>query len=456
MRRQYQETITKLPALNKIAGARKHISTYNKNIKTIVLDDDPTGCQTVHDVHVLMQWDEDTLAEACKKYNNFYILHNTRARAAAEAEALNRTIASRLLKYIPRERLRLISRSDSTLRGHFLPEISALSDTTGPYDGIVVVPYFKEGGRFTIADEHYVKIEDQLVPAAQTEYADDAVFGFSNSNLPAWISEKTNGHVDAAEVLTITLEDIRIGGLSQVTAKLTACANNKYVIVNAVEDEDLEVVVLGIQQAEKEGKRFLYRSAASLVKVLLGQEDIPLWQPKTPAKKGVIIAGSHVQKTTDQLKALTATHALASLELSIKSILYQPDYDELCARSLNKILDTNQTALIYTERTYRLQGDEQARLQAMKKISDFLSALIHQLPVQPDFVIAKGGITSNDIAKNGLDIVDARVLGQIQPGIPVWLPGPESRFHGCTYVVFPGNVGATDTLKKVYETLCGL
>jgi len=79
--------------------------------------------------------------------------------------------------------------------------------------------------------------------------------------------------------------------------------------------------------------------------------------------------------------------------------------------------------------------------------------LINGLMTAPDFIIAKGGITSNDVAKYGLEMVTAKVLGQIQPGIPVWEPGPESKFPGCTYVVFPGNVGEDDALKSVYEIL---
>ena len=44
-------------------------------------------------------------------------------------------------------------------------------------------------------------------------------------------------------------------------------------------------------------------------------------------------------------------------------------------------------------------------------------------------------------------------MGQIQPGIPVWKLGPESRFPGLPYIIFPGNVGSDDTLKKVVKIL---
>ena len=57
------------------------------------------------------------------------------------------------------------------------------------------------------------------------------------------------------------------------------------------------------------------------------------------------------------------------------------------------------------------------------------------------------------MAVKALAIKKAAVMGQIQPGIPVWMTGSESKFPGMPYVIFPGNVGGEDTLKKVVETL---
>ena len=53
-----------------------------------VLDDDPTGTQTVHDALVVTSWTEDVLAEALAEERSFfYILTNTRALAEPEAAA---------------------------------------------------------------------------------------------------------------------------------------------------------------------------------------------------------------------------------------------------------------------------------------------------------------------------------------------------------------------------------
>src|SRR5262245_34919083 len=65
--------------------------------KVVVLDDDPTGTQTVHDVPVLTTWDSTTLrAEFTQPGPCFYILTNSRAFATPEACRINREIGQRL------------------------------------------------------------------------------------------------------------------------------------------------------------------------------------------------------------------------------------------------------------------------------------------------------------------------------------------------------------------------
>ena len=73
--------------------------------------------------------------------------------------------------------------------------------------------------------------------------------------------------------------------------------------------------------------------------------------------------------------------------------------------------------------------------------------------MRPAFLVAKGGITSSTVATHALGIRKALVLGQIQPGIPVWQADSSSKFPEIPYVVFPGNVGDRDTLRQVVEVL---
>ncbi len=88
-------------------------------------------------------------------------------------------------------------------------------------------------------------------------------------------------------------------------------------------------------------------------------------------------------------------------------------------------------------------------------IAEALSAIVQGLTVRPRFFVAKGGSTASDIATEGLGVRRAMVLGQILPGVPVWELGPETRFPGMAYVVFPGNVGEADGVARCLSLLRG-
>ncbi len=184
--------------------------------KLVVLDDDPTGTQTVYDVPVLTTWDVDLLAdELAAPGPVFYILTNSRSLPLADAQAMNKEIGRALVVAgaASGRSFAVVSRSDSTLRGHYPGETDALADALGLADApTLIIPYFREGGRFTIHDIHYVAEGDQLIPAAQTPFARDAAFGYAASEMHAWVAEKSGGRITPDEVATITLDDLRRGG----------------------------------------------------------------------------------------------------------------------------------------------------------------------------------------------------------------------------------------------------
>jgi len=93
-----------------------------------------------------------------------------------------------------------------------------------------------------------------------------------------------------------------------------------------------------------------------------------------------------------------------------------------------------------------IQGRDPAEHLAVGEIvSTSLVKIMSPLEVQPRWLIAKGGITSSDIA--------TRALGQALPGVPVWRAEAESKWPGLAYIVFPGNVGGTDALAKLVGSL---
>ena len=72
---------------------------------------------------------------------------------------------------------------------------------------------------------------------------------------------------------------------------------------------------------------------------------------------------------------------------------------------------------------------------------------------RPSYVVAKGGITSSDVATRALGIDRAWIRGSLLPGIvSLWEPvsGPA---QGLPYVVFAGNVGGETSLADVIERL---
>ncbi|HEY64788.1 MAG TPA: hypothetical protein G4O02_09475 [Caldilineae bacterium] len=432
--------------------------------KVVVLDDDPTGTQTVHGVPVLTEWSVTALRhELSSELSAFYLLTNSRSLPLEEACALNMEIGRNLVK-AGREVGRsfvVVSRSDSTLRGHFPGEVEALAEALGDgFDAWLIIPFLLEGGRYTIRDVHYVAEDEWLVPAGETEFARDAAFGYRASNLREWVEEKTEGRIPAEAVASVSIEDLRRGGPERVTEILMGLERGSVCIVNAASSRDLEVFVLGLLTAEAQGKRFLYRTAASFVRVRAGISPRPLltWKDlDLPGSGGaLIVVGSHVPRTTSQLNALLALPGVIGVEVDVTSLL---DDDqrvreiERVARLADQYLRDGRDAVVFTSRQLITGEDAKSSLLIGRRISDGLVAIVRAMTARPRYLLAKGGITSSDVATLGLGVKRSLVLGQILPGVPVWRLGPESRYPGLVYIVFPGNVGGLEALVDIVTGL---
>ena len=431
--------------------------------KVVVLDDDPTGTQTVHDIPVLTRWSADVLqTELLAPEPAFYILTNSRSLPPEAAFSLNRQVGRELMAASEKagRKFVVVSRSDSTLRGHFPEEMDALTGILGGrFDAWILVPFFEEGERYTINNIHYLAQDRLLVPVGQSEYANDPAFGYSASDLRDWVTEKTGGRFPAKTVASISIEDLRIGGPTAVTGKLMGLSDNRICVVNAASYRDLEVFTQGLLAAESRGKRFLYRSAASFVQVRAGIFPRPLLSASElspPSGGALIIVGSYVPKTSAQLDDLLSRTTAEPLELVTGRLLDAPSGEqeiERVRRAAQEALIRGDDVVVYTSRQLLAGDDADSSLQIGQQISDALIAVLRGVTVRPSFVIAKGGITSSGLATDGLDVRRAVVCGQILPGIPVWRLGAESRFPEMIYVVFPGNVGAPSALTDVFEKL---
>jgi uncharacterized protein YgbK (DUF1537 family) len=277
--------------------------------KIVVLDDDPTGSQTVHSCLLLTRWDVETLRLGLRDSSPImFVLTNTRAIAPDAADRVTREVCHNLKLAITAENIAeymVVSRSDSTLRGHYPIETDAIAAETGPFDAHFLVPAFFEGGRITIDSTHYLIIDGEPVPTHDTEFAKDSVFGYSTSYLPDYVAEKTKGRIAADQVERFLLKDIRAGSLD----RLMGLTNNQCCVVDAETQADLDQFAADILAAASRGKKFLFRSAASLLTALaqLPPQPVAPEQMSTYVRSpqpGVVIVGSHVQKTTTQLAQL--------------------------------------------------------------------------------------------------------------------------------------------------------
>lgn len=427
-----------------------------------------TGVQTIHDISVYTDWSAQTIADGFAEKNPmFFILTNSRAFTAEYTKKVHQDIAERIVKESQKTNkdFIIISRSDSTLRGHYPLETATLKETVEKlthekFDGEVLMPFFKEGGRFTINNIHYVQEEDYLVPAGMTEFAKDKTFYYTSSTLPEYIEEKTNGKYKANDTTCVSLDSLRNMDIDKITEQLMSVSNFNKVVVNAIDYVDVKVFVIALIKAINAGKKFIFRSAAALTKVIGGVSDKSLLSREELINNnhhgGLIIIGSHVKKTTAQFNELKKCSWIKFIEFNHLLVLEPEKLNIKLQRIISEVEQTiskGQTTVVYTGRKRFDVGSEEESLKVSVKISEAITSIVDKITVQPSFIIAKGGITSSDVGTKGLHVKKANVLGQIKPGIPVWQTGAESKFPYMPYIIFPGNVGTETTLREIVEDL---
>lgn len=440
----------------------------------VVLDDDPTGTQSVAGLPVLTDWTDDDLAWALGTgAPAVYVMTNSRSLSPSIAAARNRQVATSALRAAHQLGVEIdfVSRSDSTLRGHYPLEpdvlIEAQAQAGVAVDGVLVVPAFGEAGRITVASIHYAGNDaDGYKPVGETEFARDASFGYFSSDLRDWVSEKSHGRIAADDVATVTLDTIRRGPASIADA-LSTVSNGQPIVVDTVEETDLRSLALGILQAEHSGKRFVYRVGPPFVRALIGQEvPAPLQSNDVArirhgskaehARFGLIVIGSHVDLTTRQLQVLRERDAPAEVEVDVSQVLVD-SRDEHLANVVSQILDslTDRNVVVHTSRVLVTGEGAEASLNIARSVSDAIVAVVQQVlcAASPSFVLAKGGITSSDVASRGLSISRAIATGPMLPGIiSLWEP-TEGPAQGIPYIVFAGNVGNDASLADVVGKL---
>lgn len=468
-----QELCANAPVEKKIPATQVATAAKEANSPIfIVLDDDPTGTQSVANLPVLTKWEPADLRWALDTgAPAIYVMTNSRSLDPEAARRVNEEVVAATYAAAGDQPVAFVSRSDSTLRGHYPLEPDTLAAAVKNHsgqeiDGVVLVPAFSDAGRITVNAVHYAgNTKTGFVPVGETEFAKDATFGYQNSSLPAWVEEKTAGRFTQDQVITISLADLRSHDLSGAVAKLMEAEHQQPIVVDCVSEDDLRLLSLALIAAEEQGKTFVYRVGPPFVRARIGQaahEPLSVAQIQRSkqgidtAPYGLVVIGSHVQLTTRQLQTLVANQKVQQIELDVQTIL-GPDRDQHLkdlVRQISCALDTT-TVVFQTSRKLITGTDGADSLAISRKVSAALVQVVREVLdlVKPAFVIAKGGITSSDVASKGLEIRHALVVGPMLPGIVSLWSAQDGPAAGIPYIVFAGNVGDDESLNQVTAKL---
>ena len=408
------------------------LDNLHPTTRMVVFDDDPTGIQTVHSCLLVTDWSDDNIRTAMQdEVPFFYVLTNTRA-LTPEAARNTLTTALEAVIRVNQEfgyRLICVSRSDWCLRGHFPLEPNVMREVLtkhgySVWPKIPFAPAFIESGRYTIDGTHFMVEGERLIPVSESEFARDNVFGYKNACLVDYIEEK-GGNIKDYEVVNARSYD--------------ELYKFRDALFGAIEGEECAVVI---------------RSSSSLPRALSGIADKPFLSRENLGIQthgtGLFIVGSHVKKTTEQLNQLLKSEGVKGIELPIEEILNCSDIlmskTQECIRNL---FHQGITSVVYTARKEVRIDDPAQRLRLGQTVSDFLVDIVRQLSVCPNYLVAKGGITSHDILTKGLAVKTARVMGQVINSVPCVMT------EHFPYIIFPGNVGNPRSLEEIYQVLKG-
>ena len=419
----------------------------------VLLDDDPTGTQALHEVPVFLRWaDTARLASALAgDAATADLLTNSRALAPAEAERVTRGAAEAARAAAPDAQL--VLRGDSTLRGHVLEEYRAARDVAFPGRDpvLLLVPALPAAGRVTRDGIHWLVQDGRRVPVSETEYATDRTFGYRSARLTQWAEERSHGHFQAEAGTEVPLAAVRGEGGAAVTAALAraAAAPGPAVCVPDAETvDDLELVAAGLREAERRGVEVVVRCAPTFAAVLAGRLATGAIAPPRADDGVLVVCGSYVSRTTVQLERLCASRRLEPLVVDPGALCGAgagAEVERVTAAAAEQLAGRG-IVVVTTPRGAPAAGD---LLAIGERVAAGLATIAGALPSLPRTVFAKGGITSAVVLRDGLGVDAAQVAGPVAPGVALWRA--RSRGRSVDYLVVPGNVGGPELLVELAD-----
>ena len=415
----------------------------------VVLDDDPTGVQTLAGVRVLLDWDAARVGAALVGRRAVHLITNSRALPPDRVEPLV-SDAARIAREAASD-ARVVLRGDSTLRGHVLEEYLGVRSVvaSGRWPVLMLVPALPAAGRITVDGVHLFVRDGVPTPLHETEYATDGVFAYASARLLDWAEERSNGLFQASDGAGLSLAALRTGGAAVVSDALCGLGGRGRPAVFAPDAEtegDLAVIAAGLAAAEAKGCDVIVRCAPAFAGVLAGTTARGP-APLPGGERVLVVCGSYVPQTTRQLARLRGVNPEAVLEADVGAFV---DGDhEAEARRLShltsELLDRIGLAVVATPRDH---PGAALSLDVGGRVAVGLARVVTGVVPHPDVIVAKGGITSAVTLRDGVGAAEAEVVGPVEPGVSRW----SARWSGgepLDYVVVPGNVGDDELLARL-------
>jgi len=410
-------------------------------VKTLILDDDPTGTQSASGVTVMLRWNAESIAAELRDADAAYLLTNTRAVDERSAVTLVREIVAdaRRAEELIGEPIRFVLRGDSTLRGHVFAE----SEAAGGAAPILFVPAYPEGGRTTVDGQHLVRVAGELIPAERTEFAGDPVFGYSHGRLDEYVREKSSR-------TPILLDSRVVRDPDALHAALRDASDGDVLLPDVHDDADIAHLAAAVRDVWPQ-RDFVVRSGAPLAAAIAGVSSdgllsTPLSRPDGPV---LLVCGSHTGAAGRQLAEVARIHG-EILEVDTEASLADPRAEGARVATLVRAqLAESGLAVVSSERVRRPEHDT---LEHGEHVMRALMTVVAEVRRLTGTVVSKGGITGADVAREGIGADRAGVRGQVLAGVSVWdLRSADG--DDIVQVVVPGNVGEDDTLVKALRSV---
>ena len=440
-------------------------------MKIIVIDDDPTGSQSVHDCLLLLNWNYETLLKGLlSKSSLLFILANTRSLSEKEVKKRLKEICNNLYKVSLEENLKddliFVSRGDSTLRGHNFLEPHLINEYLGPFDATFHIPAYLEGNRVTLNGLHFV----DGVPAHKTSFAKDRIFGYETNDLKKLLFKKSKSKIKLKNIKNLNcIEEYSLIELKNFMEKLK---NNTHVIVDIDEFSQLQKFSAIVKKLIK-NKKFLFRTAASFLKAISNTKNnkkdnfyysqLRIKNSKNHFLPGLIIIGSHTEISTKQFNKLVEINLFEAVELDVEKfckVHFLKDnqteilqFKRLILEKTRQIFKTSLIPVIFTSREVKVLDNNSAQMDFYNSLALFIAELVADLKYEIGYLISKGGITSNTILNSSFNVDYVYLEGQICNGISLVKAKLIDQNNSLPVITFPGNLGNDCSLVDVWKAI---